>query len=407
MRILVNDFAGYAFPAQLSRELARREHQVLHVHCSSVTSGKGALARRPDDPAGLAFGEIDLGEPFARHSMRRRFRQEQQCGRKLVELARDFEPDVVLSADMPLFGQQQIQNWARRSRRGFVYWQQDVISVAMGAELRNRIPLAGSIGARYLARVERRLLTRSDAVIVISPDFLPALEHWGVEPSTTHVIENWAPIEDLPVTPRRNPWAEEQGLVEPFVFLYAGTLGLKHNPELLIRLAGTVAPLGAVVVVVSEGTGAAFVESRAHALGLKNVRVIPFQPHDRLPEVLGTADVLVAILEPGAGIFSVPSKVLAYFCAARPILAAIPRENLAARTLEGASAGLVVEPGDYTRFVSAGVSLMSDQLQRGEAASHARAYAEHTFEIESIGDIVEGVLVAAHQPSQGGAPART
>jgi hypothetical protein len=67
--------------------------------------------------------------------------------------------------------------------------------------------------------------------------------------------------------------------------------------------------------------------------------VLDYQPYGQLAEVLATADVLVALLESSAGIFSVPSKVLAYLCAARPLLASMPKENLAARTIERAGAG--------------------------------------------------------------------
>lgn len=403
MRILVNDFAGHAFPAQLSRELARRRHDVLHVHCSSVTSGKGALLRRPDDPATISFNALDLGQPFVRHSVRQRFRQEMQYGHLLVDRARRYDPDVVISANTPLFAQRQMLHWARTASRGFVYWQQDVISVAMGGELRTRVPIAGSLGARYLEHVERQMLLQADSVITISPDFGPTLERWGVDGDRIHIIENWAPLEEIPPAPRRNAWAETHGLVEPFVFLYAGTLGLKHNPELLVKLAAAVGPLGALLIVVSEGAGAALVGRRANELGLGNVQVLPFEPYDRLPEILATGDVLLAILEPQAGIFSVPSKILSYFCAARPILAAIPRENLAARTIEGAAAGIVVDPLDHAAFVSAGISLLNDAASRTAAAHHARAYAERTFDVGTIGDRVERVLAAAtvgHAKSQ-------
>jgi len=399
LRILVNDFGGYAFPAQLSRELARRGHTVLHTHCRSNASGKGPLDRNAQDPDTLAFDALDLGQPFARHSMVRRLRQERQYGRMIVDRARAFGPDVVISANMPLFAQREVLSWTRGANRAFVYWQQDVISVAMGAELQRRVPVAGALGALYLGRLERQMLTSSDFVVTISPDFRPTLENWGVRPERIRVVENWAPLADLPATPRRNHWAEEHNLVEPFVFLYAGTLGLKHDPELLLHLAAGVEEFGGVLVVISEGSGADFVTRRAHEQGLANVRVLPFQPYDRLPQILATADVLVAILEPGAGVFSVPSKILSYFCASRPILAAIPSENLAARTIVRANAGIVVDPKDPSSFVASGISLLRNETMRSAAAESARQYAQVHFDILAIGDRVEAVLTAASHPS--------
>ena len=49
------------------------------------------------------------------------------------------------------------------------------------------------------------------------------------------------------------------------------------------------------------------------------------------------------MIEADAGKFAVPSKVPSYMCAGRPILLAAPKENLAARTVARANAGIVVE----------------------------------------------------------------
>ena len=127
------------------------------------------------------------------------------------------------------------------------------------------------------------------------------------------------------------------------MFLYSGTLGLKHRPELLYELAAQHAG-DADVVVISEGMGEARLRELLAARPLPNLRVLPFQPFEQFPDLLGSADALVALLEPSAGTFSVPSKVLSYLCAGRPILAAIPPENLAARTIERSGSGLVVPP---------------------------------------------------------------
>ena len=117
---------------------------------------------------------------------------------------------------------------------------------------------------------------------------------------------------------------------------------------------------------------------------------------DRYPDILGAADVLVALLEPTAGTFSVPSKVLSYLCAGRPILAAIPPENLAARTIERAGAGLVV-PADRRGVVPRG--RQAAPHRRGRCAPRPgdgrRAYAEATFDTEVITDRFQDVIERA------------
>jgi len=64
MRVVVHDYVGYAFPAQLAREFARRGHDVLFLHCSSFVAGKGLVERRGDDPGTIAFDSVALAGSF-------------------------------------------------------------------------------------------------------------------------------------------------------------------------------------------------------------------------------------------------------------------------------------------------------------------------------------------------------
>ena len=84
-----------------------------------------------------------------------------------------------------------------------------------------------------------------------------------------------------------------------------------------------------------------------------------FKPFSEMPEAMAAADVLVAVLEPDAGVFSVPSKVLAYLCGGRPVLLAVPPENLAARIVARETAGLVVPPDDAAGFLAHAETLMA------------------------------------------------
>jgi glycosyltransferase involved in cell wall biosynthesis len=236
---------------------------------------------------------------------------------------------------------------------------------------------------------------------MITEDFWPTLRTWHLPPDRGHVIENWAPLQELATGPRDNSWARERGLVDAQVFLYSGTLGLKHDVDPLVALAERWRGDPHVrVVVISEGTGAHHLRAKKHERGLENLLVLPYQPFDRLSEVFATADILVALLSSDAGAFSVPSKILSYLCAGRPILAAVPRENLAARTIQRAQAGVVVEAGDVEAFLSAAATLLEDESGRAEAGARARAYAERSFDIEHISTSFEEILARATERSR-------
>jgi len=91
----------------------------------------------------------------------------------------------------------------------------------------------------------------------------------------------------------------------------------------------------------------------------------------------------------------VPSKVLSYLAAGRPILAAMPTDNFLARVVVESGSGLVVDPDDQAGWVAAARELAADGDRRAGMASNARAYAEQAFDIERITDEFEAVLTSA------------
>ena len=396
MKILVHD-SGHAFPLQLSRHLAGRGHTVLHLYAASLHMPRGPVAPRPDDPPNFVVRGLSIGRSIDKYGYLKRVFQERAYGRLLADEIEAFRPDVVLGGTTAPDVQAAAVARCRRLGIGFVFWAQDLNAIAIDRLLRRKLPVLGALAGRHYLALERRLLRESDAVVAITDDFVPILTGWDVDRARIHVIENWAPRDELPARPRANAWAAEHGLADKLVFLYSGTLGLKHNPALLRDLAKWfVGRPGIRVVVVSEGLGADWL--RTHAAGLENFVLLPYQPFERLPEVMAAGDVLLALLETDAGAFSVPSKILSYLCAGRPILAAVPSENLAARVLARAGAGLAVAPDDTDGFLAAAESLANDPGRRAALGNNALDYAAKTFDIRAIGDRFEAILARAVRP---------
>jgi len=148
------------------------------------------------------------------------------------------------------------------------------------------------------------------------------------------------------------------------------------------------------VVVISEGLGADWIKARLAEKARPNLRVLPLQPFSDLPQALASASVLLALLGEESGEFSVPSKVLTYHCAGRPLLLAVPAQNLAARIVEQNKTGLVVQPDSEHDFVSAAERLYQDETLRATYAANAQRYADETFDIAKIATRFEEIFAA-------------
>jgi colanic acid biosynthesis glycosyl transferase WcaI len=398
MRIVVHDYAGHAFPPSLSRELAARGHEVVHAFASSLQTPRGDLRLREGDPVSLSFRELQMDENYVRYkySFLRRRKMEINYGKTAARFISEWRPDAVISGNTPTEAQSPIVRATLDCGGRFHYWVQDFYSLAVDKLLRKKLPLAGiPIGAWY-RRLDRSQFRNSSTVIAITEDFAPILsEEFGVDPSRVAVIPNWALIDEIPSMPKDNPWSRRHGLHDKFVYLYTGTIGMKHNPALLLELARHYAADPEVrIVVVSEGIGSEWLREQSAKANLPNLLLLPYQPFQDLPAVMASGDVLTAILEPEAAEFSVPSKTLTYLCAERPLLLAMPSGNLAARITARHDAGVIVPPHDIQAFVREAVFLRDSPERRRELAQNARSYAERTFPIQQTAQAFEDLLTS-------------
>jgi colanic acid biosynthesis glycosyl transferase WcaI len=215
------------------------------------------------------------------------------------------------------------------------------------------------------------------------------------------VIPNWASLSEIRPVDKDNDWARLHRLHDKTVALYTGTLGLKHNPAILLDLARAGGAQALQVVVLSEGKAAQWLEQVARQAQLDNLTVLPFQPMTLYPQILGAGDILLAILGAEAAAFSVPSKILSYLAAGKPIVAALASDNDAAKVIGEAEAGFVASPDDSSTFIAQVLALAADPAKRREMGDNGRVFAERNFAIDGIADQFEKVFAQAFARRQG------
>ena len=295
MRIVVHDYLGYAFPAQLARSLARR----------GATTSSTSTAPRSSRARGASNGNrttprprVRLASVSAARSRSTTFGGGSSTSARPAASSPAGSPTSVPTSSCP---RTRRSSFSGRCCRAGARARRRLRLLAAGRDQRGSAPRArhgarASVGAAAegaVATLERRLLRASDGVVVISEDFVPLLRRWGVDEERITVIENWAPLDELPVLPRDNAWAREHGLADRVVFLYSGHARVQARPEPAARARALGGRERSLVAVVSEGPGAEWLAARGRRAN-RRCGCFPYQPYERLPEVLASADVLVA-----------------------------------------------------------------------------------------------------------------
>jgi colanic acid biosynthesis glycosyl transferase WcaI len=292
-------------------------------------------------------------------------------------------PDVVMNLGPPLVGPLAGALMAKRFGAKGVTVIYDIypdVAVSTG-KVKNR----GLIAAARV--VERVAYDASDRIVVLSEGFRRTLVGKGVPAHKLAVIPVWLDPNEVQPLPRETRLRSELGLdPSDFVVLYAGTVGLVSGATIVPEAAALVRNPRVVFLFVGGGEALHDVQERVLARGVRNVLFLPLQPRERLAEVQASADVGLVTLAPGMGRTSVPSKVLGYLAAGRPVLGSVDLGSDTASCVER-SGGLVVPPGDAASLARAVDDLSGRDLAAAGAAARRAFLREYTADV-AIGSYV-------------------
>lgn len=313
-----------------------------------------------------------------------------QLGAARVTLSEQY--DIVLLSNPALSTGIPLAAASVLRRRPVVYSIHDVypnVGVALGV-FRHRGVIA-AVGAW-----ERFSLKRARKVRILAESFLPGVRALGVPDDKVELIYDWVDTRLVRPLPRDNEFAQEHGLVDKFVVLYAGNIGLSQGLEHVLTVAERLAAQTDIYfVLVGDGAGKARLVRDAQARQLANVIFLPFQPRSRLPQVLATADVSLVPLQQGIGAQSLPSKSFSILASGRPILASVDEDSDLARLVQRSEAGLCVPPENPVRLAEALMKLHGDAELCARLGHNGRVYAERYHSPESAAERFEQLLIAA------------
>lgn len=387
IKILIHDYGGFSFSFSLTKELARRGYEVYHIY--------SALSNKFDFIGGKSnLKIIKLGNGKSkRNNFFKRWFDENKYGLLASQKILEIKPDIVLSSNTPLDAQKKIFLACNKVGAKFIFWLSDINSIAATLVLQKKIPILGKLIGRHYQSVEKNILRKSEFVVPVSQDFESILRSWKINEKNIKVINDWAPLDDLSVKSKNNFFARKYGLQNKFCFLITGSLGFKHHPELIIKLAEHFKMNDKVrVVVASEGFVIDWLKKEKSRAGINNLILLPYQSKETISYMLASADVLFATLNDDAGIYSAPSRVLTYMCSKRAILFAGPETNLISRILISNKAGIVVNPKNSYDFIFKADELLKNKKLRDTLSRNARKYAEKTFDISEIANRFESLF---------------
>lgn len=142
---------------------------------------------------------------------------------------------------------------------------------------------------------------------------------------------------------------EEQIKAGPrFRVLYAGNIGLAHPVQTILDAATILHDQHPEIEFVFVGSGKRYEALAMERVkrGLDNIRLMPYQPANKLREIMESGDIhLITMKEEAAGML-VPSKLYAALAVQRPSIFIGPAQCETAKVITDFRAGTIVAQGD-------------------------------------------------------------
>jgi putative colanic acid biosynthesis glycosyltransferase WcaI len=265
--------------------------------------------------------------------------------------------------------------------------------------------------ARLLESIEFAGYAGARGASVLCDGFADALAAHGYPYDRIRVIRSPVDLEAVRPQPREPAFRERLAIPpDAFVVLFAGSMGLKQGLSNVVEAARRQRARGdrqptIVWLLVGDGETRASLEASAKRLGLdEGVRFAPFQPEDQMARLFAAADVLLLNQVSAVKHSVVPSKLLTYLAAGRPVLAAVNPSSQAAGILREAGGGVLVEP-EHAAALLDGVEQMARLGEPARAAMGARnrTYAEQHFDQRKILAQHESLILECLDGTSGGA----
>jgi glycosyltransferase involved in cell wall biosynthesis len=132
--------------------------------------------------------------------------------------------------------------------------------------------------------------------------------------------------------------------------MYMGNIGPVAGIDLLID-SFSKANLGKCRLLIA-GSGSKRIELE-NLVSLRKIERVNFVdvPNGMVPEIQGSADVMLLPIKKGAASSSIPSKLPAYMFSKKPIIAAVDIDSDSAKVINEAKAGWVIEPENIDMLI--------------------------------------------------------
>ncbi len=277
---------------------------------------------------------------------------------------------------------------------------------------------------RLYKSLEKFVYRRASKIIVTTESCVENLQQKRVREEKIVQIPKWVDVEFIKPLPKEpNEFRAVHQLNGKFVVMYSGNIPLTTGRSTLIETAVRLRYVPDISIVIVGQENALIdlqqeeeknlthlqleIEQSLEELHVEkeltlkqlqlfrdtwqetNLKLLPFQPREKLPEMLAAADVALVIQKSNMMDFYMPSKIPLLMASSRAIVASVPQTGTAAKAIERSESGIVVPPENPNALAAAILELYCNSDQVNMLGEKGRHYAAENYSLEKTLDHYE------------------
>jgi len=216
----------------------------------------------------------------------------------------------------------------------------------------------------------------------------------GFDKNKIHLLTNGVDTLLFKKENRDENFRREIGIENKFALCYAGIHGIAQGLEVIINAAEIVKNEENIqFIFVGDGPEKQDLINMVKEKDLTNVTFLPLQPKTNMPKIVASMDAAIIPLKK-LELFkgALPSKMFETLASEIPII--LPVQGEAAKLINSANAGIVVEPENSKEIAEAVLKLYNDIELRKSLGENGRAYVMEHYARENITRKLEKILTS-------------
>ena len=192
------------------------------------------------------------------------------------------------------------------------------------------------------------------------------------------IIPSWSDINKIkPLSKEKNKFIKKQKLKGKFVVLYSGNQGRMHDFDTLLCAAKYLKSEDQIMFLfIGDGPLNSRIKEFIKTNSLKNVRTLPYQPFEKLPETLTSADIAVVSTSKNVTSLIAPSKLYGHLASATPVALISSKSSYIRFMIEKNNCGKWFANGDFKSLSKWIIKLKENNDLRNQISCSSRKLSE-------------------------------